>query len=77
VLYYVIENTPGYAPEMDPYCFFTEDSAIDCAVSLKHQLENAGYDVYGDPIDGFYGTREDGDRGRFIQIICQEVFAAA
>ena len=66
--YHVIENTPGYMPESDPYIATSLKDAGDYALSLARELREGGYIVSGTKRTGYYGERDSHDLGRVITI---------
>jgi hypothetical protein len=64
----VVENTPGYLPDSDPFECEDLEQAKAVAEGLADELEEDGYDISGND-DGtfYYAEREDDDR--VIEII--------
>jgi len=73
-IWLVIENTPGYLPETDPMPFWTRKEAESYARSLKEELRDLGYKVYGSAKRGYYYAQlHENDLGRVIEIVkCED-----
>lgn len=64
----VTEYTPGYLPDNAPAICDNLKEAGDYALTLKRELEEAGYTVSGTRRDGYTAERSSTDLGRVIEI---------
>ena len=66
--YHVVENTPGYLPESDPYTTTSRRDAERYAAQLAAELREEGYRVRGARGD-YYAERDADDLGRVVEVM--------
>ena len=68
--YHVIENTPGYLPDSDPYITTRRADAERVASSLARELREDGYKTWGSARSwSIHAERDSSDLGRVIEIV--------
>jgi hypothetical protein len=70
-MYAVVENTPGYMPDVEPALFSHWRDAVDYATELCDELREAGYAIRQEERTFWKATKSDlyaPDIGRVIQI---------
>jgi hypothetical protein len=68
MLYRVVENTPGYMPEVDePPVFGFRAEAVDYALALAAELRELGYRVHRHGLQWFCEQNRR-DIGRMIEV---------
>jgi hypothetical protein len=68
--WHVIENTPGYLPESEPFVTEDRQEAESYARDLAEELreEYGRRNVRGNARDGYYASRGANDLGRVIEV---------
>jgi len=68
-VYSVVENTPGYLPDSEPYWTRNKHDAESVAASLARELREDGYTVTGSAREGdYYAERDSHDLGRHVSV---------
>jgi hypothetical protein len=68
----VVENTPGYLPDEEPYEFGNLVDATRYAKELVEQLSDEGYALVSEGPGFWMCVRDDADLGRVVEILVSE-----